>query len=135
VVQRECEGLAEPVRDAAALAERGLQPVGEQPALEVPPPSRRPRHEQLLDGRGVGTGDDVAAPARRVPRLSREPEPLLAFGHRVPFVVEALDLGPVIAAGEARIGAASKRARVVGDGVLGDAEALGDLRVVQATLH
>ena len=40
-------------------------------------------HQELLDRRGLRTGDDGAAPARGVPRLARESEALADTRRRV----------------------------------------------------
>src|SRR5690242_14404666 len=84
---------------------------------------------------GLRTGDDGAATARRIPRLAREAEALLAFGHAMALVVVALDLGPVVAACESGVGRLPEGPRVVRHGVLGDSEALGDLRVVEPAVE
>jgi hypothetical protein len=112
VVQAERQRLTEPVGDAAGVAPSRLQPEAEQPRLDVA--AVAPAEKQLLDRHGLRARADVAAPPDVLPRLAGEAEAALALRDAVPCVVIRLDLGPVVAAHEARVRRDAKAAQVVG---------------------
>src|SRR5215208_7129491 len=98
VMERHRQWPSEPLGDSADLTAVLLEPLAEQPPLEVAAVHRTPR-DQVDRQRGPMRARSDRAPGGGVHEcLACEPELLLALRDRVPRVVEALHLIPVVAA-------------------------------------
>jgi len=133
VVQREAERSAAPVRDPAQLAAIFLEPEPDEAAFEMP--ALPAAAEQLIERHRLRPRHDIPAEPRVVERLAAEPETRHARGDRVAFVVEALDLRPVVSPIEPLVGRATEVAHVVGHRGLRASRRERDLRLREAVVE
>ena len=122
VVQRDRQGAAAPLGNAAALTSGTLEALCDQPPLELTARCRSVPREKLPCGRRSGAGSDVTTPDCIGPCRHAETEAAHALADGAAVIVEGGDGLPVVSGGEPRVSLVAETPCVIADGALGDAE-------------
>lgn len=119
----------------ALLAPILLEPLGDQPVAKVESGAPPAAHKPLVERGGGRANVKVSAKAGVVPTRLRATEALTTLSRRVPFVIELLDVRPIITARESRINGTTKGTGVVRDRRLRQAELSSDFGLPQTLVE